>query len=455
MRFGAGLSIFVLLLFAVGSCVFAAGQPPDADAVKQWLTSHAIPVKTVEAGHGLEDLEPLKKVLKNVRLVGLGEGTHGSREFFQFKHRMLEFLVKDMGFTVFAIEASYPACWNINEYVLHGKGERAKALASQGFWTWDTNEVSDMIDWMREYNQKVPEDKKVRFLGFDLQHLDRAVEVVEEYIKKVAPDDLSTAEESLQPFRLPQNEYMARPEEEKDKSTEKLLGLLGFLAFHETRFIRMTSAAEFNEALQEARTLAQYDESYGHGMGPSARAGRAGGALRDLYMAENIEYLVNSPPAGTRMVIWAHNGHIGFHAYGGGTVSMGAHLKKMYGDSYYALGFTMYEGAFQSRDMAAKPGSAGILKEFSIPASPEGSVGWYLNLPGIERFVVDLRSAPKEGPVADWLRAPHPMTSIGSGFGTNWTVKQYMAPTELRDAYDGLFFIRKTTRARPNPTGVR
>jgi erythromycin esterase len=206
--------------------------------------------------------------------------------------------------------------------------------------------------------------------------------------------------------------------------------------------------------VQEARTLAQYDESYGHGMGPGARNPSGSGALRDLYMAENIEYLMNTQHAGARMVVWAHNGHIGFDKYGGGTQSMGGHLKKIYGDAYYALGFTMFEGGFQSRDMAAA-GGAGGLKEFSIPPSPEGSVGWYFNLTGVDEFVVDLRSAPRDGPIADWLKAPHPMISVGSGFSTQWTVRQYMAPTKLRDDYDGVFFIRKTTRARPNPTGVR
>jgi erythromycin esterase len=444
-----------LLIGIVLACAWLCAQAPaDAPAVKQWLTAHAIRVKTVEAEHGLDDLKPLKAVLKDVRIVGLGEGTHGSREFFQFKHRMLEFLAKEMGFTVFAIEASYPACWNINDYVLYGKGDRASALASQGFWTWDTNEVSDMIDWMRAYNQKVPDAKKVKFLGFDLQHLDRAIVVVEAYIKKVAPEYSATAEEALKTFRLPQNDYVGRAVEQKDASSAKLMALLGFLALHEDRLVRLSSAVEYREVVQEARTLAQYDESYGHGTGPGARSPNGAGALRDLYMAENIEWLMNAQPAGTRMVVWAHNGHIGFDRYGGGTQSMGGHLKKIYGDAYYALGFTMFEGGLQSRDMQMQ-GAAGSLKEFTLPPSPEGSVGWYLNQTGIDSLVVDLRSAPKDGPIADWLKTPHPMVSVGSGFSTQWTTRNYMAPTKLRDDYDGVFFIRKTTRARPNPTGVR
>jgi len=64
---------------------------------------------------------------------------------------MLEFLVKEMGFTVFAIEASYPACMNINDFVLYGKGDRSAALASQKFWTWDTNEVGREQTQANEY----------------------------------------------------------------------------------------------------------------------------------------------------------------------------------------------------------------------------------------------------------------------------------------------------------------
>src|SRR5205085_4209183 len=102
----------------------------------------AVPVKTVEAGNGFEDLAPLKKMIgENVRVVGLGEATHGSREHFQAKHRLLEFLVGEMGYTVFGIEASMPDCIAINDYVLYGRGDPEKAVAGQGFWTWSTEEV--------------------------------------------------------------------------------------------------------------------------------------------------------------------------------------------------------------------------------------------------------------------------------------------------------------------------
>ena len=87
-----------------------------------------IPFDTAEAGHGFADLQPLKAVIGDARIVALGEGTHGTREFFRMKHRLTEFLAAEMGFTLFAIEANMPEAYRINEYVLTGKGDPKELL---------------------------------------------------------------------------------------------------------------------------------------------------------------------------------------------------------------------------------------------------------------------------------------------------------------------------------------
>src|SRR4051794_24028009 len=118
----------------------------DSKAIITWIQQKAIPIKHVAAGNDFSDLQPLKQILKDVRVVGLGENTHGTREFFQVKHRLLEFLVREMRFTAFALEAGYGACEPINNYVLYGKGDLTTVLTAQGYVVWDMEELAAMIE---------------------------------------------------------------------------------------------------------------------------------------------------------------------------------------------------------------------------------------------------------------------------------------------------------------------
>jgi len=163
-----------------------AQEKAEAEAARSWLAAHAIRLKTVEAGHGFSDMKPLKKLVGKARIVSLGEATHGTREFFQLKHRMLEFLATEMGFTIFSIEASMPEAYRLNDYVLNGKGDPAQLIRGMYFWTWDTQEVLDMVLWMREFNKSGK--GRVQFTGFDMQTPDVAAGIVSDFVASREPD---------------------------------------------------------------------------------------------------------------------------------------------------------------------------------------------------------------------------------------------------------------------------
>jgi erythromycin esterase-like protein len=150
-----------------------------------WVRAHAIRLSTVEAGHGFADLQPLEGVIGDARIVSLGEATHGSREFFQLKHRMLEFLASRMGFTIFSIEANMPEAYRLNDYVLNGTGDPAALMRGMYFWTWDTEEVLAMVRWMRAFNESGK--GRVQFTGFDMQTPTVAAENVRTFVAKYEP----------------------------------------------------------------------------------------------------------------------------------------------------------------------------------------------------------------------------------------------------------------------------
>src|ERR1043165_4376892 len=140
------------IAFLACTCILAMTTHAQQTDPADWIRANAIRLNTTEAGHGFADMQALKPLIGNARIVSLGEATHGTREFFQLKHRMLEFLATEMGFTIFSIEANMPEAYRLNDYVLNGTGDPAALLRGMYFWTWNTEEVLDMIQWMRDFN---------------------------------------------------------------------------------------------------------------------------------------------------------------------------------------------------------------------------------------------------------------------------------------------------------------
>ena len=172
----------------------ATAQSSD-EATVAWLRKNAIPIQTVEAGHGFADLRPLGLVVGDARIVELGEATHGTREFFQLKHRLIEYLATQKGFTIFSIEANMPEAYRLNDYVLHGTGDPKELLKGMYFWTWNTQEVLDMILWMREFNQSGK--GHIEFTGFDMQTPTVSMETVRKFISHHDPAYFSATVDPL------------------------------------------------------------------------------------------------------------------------------------------------------------------------------------------------------------------------------------------------------------------
>jgi len=375
-----------------------------------------------------EDLQPLKRVFRDVRFVGLGEETHGGREFFQFKHRMLEFLVKEMGFRVFAIEASYSACQNINDYVMGKTDDGAKALDSQGFWTWNTEEVRALLDWMRSYNSSVSANRKIKFVGFDIQVNDPGKARLLDYLKRVAPERFA---ETQTFFKTNVEELGAEIFSRGDRAKDEL--------------------AKLKEVKNQYNALFVFLEISGPQLAAKSSQTEYEQMLRDLYMADNFRRVVEGEPAGTRFVLWAHNGHISTGDSDGSYPTLGYHLRRIYGKDYYALGFSFNQGSFQSREAQPKDPTKRMLMSFTANAAPADSIDWYLAQTGVKILIVDFRASHKNAELGEWLAAPHPMRSIGSMYGPIIEANSFTLTT-ISKQFDGLFFIESTTRARPNPS---
>ncbi|HJU75394.1 MAG TPA: erythromycin esterase family protein, partial [Gemmatimonadaceae bacterium] len=174
---------------------FPTGVDPSP-AELRFLAILATPLRTVVPAGGLvsddSDLSRFASITAGARVVALGESTHGTREFFLVKHRILEYLVRKHDFTVFAIEANQLAVETINRYVQGGSGAADDVMRAM-FRVWNTEEVRDLVEWMRQYNAAHP-GRILRFVGYDMQDHRRPADSLAAFLQRWEPSLVATLE---------------------------------------------------------------------------------------------------------------------------------------------------------------------------------------------------------------------------------------------------------------------
>lgn len=190
LRFGVVNS--VLLAVAL-----TAPLPVQAQTATQiaWIKNNAAPLNGTEPGQGFGDLQPLKDLIGDARIVAIGEGTHGTHEFFRLRHRLIEFLASEMGFTIVAVEAQMGESYAINDYVRGGKGRPEALLADLVSFSVGNREVLELIQWMRRFNES--RDTPLQFMGIDMLLARAAARQAENYLRQVDP---TRAEHARQVF---------------------------------------------------------------------------------------------------------------------------------------------------------------------------------------------------------------------------------------------------------------
>lgn len=406
-------------------------REPAPPVVKEWLKEGAVPLKTVAPGNGFRDMQPLKAIVGDSRIVALGEATHGTREFFQLKHRMLELLVEEMGFRIFAIEANWTEALLVNDYVLRGEGDAAKALAGMYFWVWNTEEVLAMIEWLRAYNLDPAHAEKVQFLGFDMQFSHVALREALLYLDKVDPTYASETREQLQP--LMRRQLMAGfgklPLAERGAIISRVVRLIERFDRRGAEYIEKSSQEQWRAARQNAVIVRQAAGMF-ESEPPSFEA-------RDRAMADNVAWILEQNPK-DKIVLWAHNGHVGKTNYGPYR-TMGMFLGERYGPQMVVFGFSFNQGGFR----AVKQGSGPI--EFVVGPAMVGGLDETLASVGAPILAVDLR--PVEGTVREWLDAKQRTRSIGAVYSEELEAS-YQQPISPRKTFDAVLFVENTTPSR-------
>ncbi|RYY07403.1 MAG: erythromycin esterase family protein [Sphingobacteriaceae bacterium] len=430
------IAAFLIFLLKGNTCF---GQQ---DNVLAYLKTNAVSIDT--HADSLQGLSALNEVFKDRRIIGMGEATHGTQEFQADKFLFFKYLVTQLNYKLFGIEANFTECREVNDYVFYGKGDAKTAIDGMYFWTWNTTEVLKMVEWMRSYNTNKPDNQKIKFYGFDMQYDVCAIQQVTQKLKKLDSVYFNANYSQLAHVDTVKGLYSPSVKMRRDSLLSTLIvPLKTYVNSQENNLLKIYSKEEVAYTKQDIRLLEQYlDENWS--AEKNLKVSRLASKKRDKYMAENIEWILEHEGPESKMMLWAHNYHVSKNEGINTNKTMGSYLKKLYKDQYYVIGFDFNKGSFRAVDAQTRK-----LKNFTVSEAKANSSGLFfagLNMP---EFFIDIEKAVKtNSPAKKFFARKIAQRSLGSTFNTDWKNGSYIIDP-LYDYYDGLIFVNETTATMP------
>ncbi|MFI5554469.1 erythromycin esterase family protein [Streptomyces sp. NPDC051738] len=405
------LTLFIILA-ALTTGIPAAAAPTSTTVVEE-LDRAAHPLRTVEPGGDTGDLRPLDRMIGDARVVGLGEATHGSHDFFALKDRVFRHLVEAKGFRTFALEAPWSTGARLNDYVLYGKGDPRRIMREEfqrDYLWWNNTDYLRLVEWMRAYNLRHPEDP-VRFMGDDIAWTGPELyDAVEAYVADTRPE-LSARLAELYRGLWPTaqtgayiEQYLKLPYAQRKERAERTGEALRLLE-------RQAPGADreaYDRSVQQARVIDQTARQYDFDVEDPAQIAAAM-RYRDEAMAANVVWWQRH--TGTKVLLSAHNNHVGYvpEEPAENPKVQGAFLRERLGAGYVSVGLTFDHGSFNATGL-----DDDAIRRWTLgPADPGGNERT-LDRVRYRDHLLDLRSVG--APAADWLRQARPTRSIGTAY---------------------------------------
>ncbi|MEL7159949.1 MAG: erythromycin esterase family protein [Bacteroidota bacterium] len=370
--------------------------------------------------------------LANARIVGLGEATHGTREFFAFKHRLFRYLVEEHGYRALVFEMDFAEALFFDDYVRNGHGSPEQLMQdSMYLWLWQNEEVRDLLVWMREFNADRPAADQVRFLGNDAQTPRYNATALIRRLQQLDPQLAATTHRLTRGYRrLNRTTYRDAGKNRHHRIVEELRTVRDLLTNHKIKITALASEREYALLYQLSQNLLATEALlWSEHQAPYVNR-------RDLRLAINTQWWAER--LGTKTVAWAHNLHVGDHPALLNSGAMGSYLKDAYGAGYQSIGFSFSSGSFLARGTDGRLG----IHVLSGPPSSK-SIHHYFDLAAAERFFLRRTDLPSESLTVDLLDKGASWHTVGAAY------TERSGPNLIPLDFDGVVHLRSTSAARP------
>jgi erythromycin esterase len=376
------------------------------------------------------------------RIVALGEATHGTKEFFEMKHRIFQYLVENHGHVAFAFEADFAESWFINEYIRSGVGALEPIMKEKmHFWTWTTHEVRALLEWMRSYNIAAGDGKGIGYYGFDCQYMTFQPILLYHFLESRSDSLHQQAQTIIGKVLIRDEEgYQGMTDDEHDQLQADLQYLIDVFESDEEFLIAASDLPSYRLHKHLIRNLQQVLQvKYAYAIHDISKN------WRDHYMAENAVWIADFLGDQKKITLWAHNGHVSKGSKYVAFESMGNRLAKLLGDDYAVIGFGFSEGRFTAVTKI-QDFSHGLQTQEIRELPKRTSTNFLFHHVAHEDFALNLTTLSENTSWYNYFQNDHLFLSIGAVY--NRMPTHYYSPVILNAAYDWLFYFRKTEAAQ-------
>lgn len=441
-------------------------QAPTQTAVEP-TPAQVISSVAIDAPAGVPPHETLEELIGDARIVLIGESSHGTHEFYEARAAITKWLIDEKGFCAVAAEADWPDAYRVNRYV-HGRGDDDSADAAlSGFerfpaWMWRNTVVRDFVDWLCLRNQRQRSDGQweAGFYGLDLYSLHRSMHEVIGYLDKVDPKAAARARERYACFDHASADdgqaygfsaaFGAGPSCET-QAVEQLIDIQrNALAY--ARRDGLLAEDDLFYAEQNAQTVRNAEVYYRAMFGGRVNSWN----LRDTHMAQTLEALVkhldrHSDVPTARIVVWAHNSHVGdaraTEVWAEGQHTLGQLVRQRYGEASRLIGFSTYGGT-----VTAASEWGGLAERKAVRPALNGSIEELLHETGQTSFLVSALISPE---AADPLSAVRLGRAIGVIYRPETERQSHYFHVRPADQFDAMIHIDRTRALEPlEPTSL-
>jgi len=397
-----------------------------------------------------------------VRVVAFGEATHGSRDLKELANEVFKRLVIENDFRAFAIEAPLSNIMAINEYILYGVGTAQRAVAQNGYWVHDFQEVVDLVEWMRDFNLTAEVGDELRFYGYDIQEINVSREKYLAFMRNV---DMEKATRDEAAFgSIDTFDTLTIENELLFGYIHHVYKAINEMKQNEEIYVQASSQLEFDFALRnllgvkwtmEMATILTDTDMSQAGIIPddfdwdgidwddiddeSIELFN----FRDKRMYENIKWIVEQEEkrGHGRVFVFGHNMHIAKDLYSD-FIPIGEHLAVYFGDEYFAIGTEVYQSTFIAFQVGWR------LVEGSITNDTSELINKFIDS-YIDIGVVNIRRhIEANGRMGEILSNAQLMSSVGSVFHHDAPLRAYQHPVIPAASYDAIIFVRYDRPAR-------